>query len=285
MMSAPEVGMAELSAYEQRAREEIEAYFRQPEEGLLGRASRGLFKPVEALSERLVPDKLLELTGNGVEQLLKGIASLSDRTVDVEGLLAQARRFVEVDRLEQLKTHDLRVLDKLGDAVRQQHETLALLEGAGCGLGGAALLAADIPLLIGVAMRVVRLLGAAYGVDPFAPGEGVIAFKVFELACGGTRDRYAALLELEALRDELDGLEPQKRAEKAAVLASLIVSREAVKHIVGLLLSRKVFQAVPLAGAAVGAGFNYLFVQDVAEAARQTYRRRFLTDKLRIQAV
>ena len=29
-------------------------------------------------------------------------------------------------------------------------------------------------------MRVVRLTGASYGVDPFATGEGVIAFKVFE---------------------------------------------------------------------------------------------------------
>lgn len=283
-MVPTEAVMPELSPYEQRAKDEIERYFAEPDEGMLGRFSRGFFKPVEALSERLIPGRVLEMTGNAVEGVLKGIATLSDRTVDVDGVLAEAREFCEVDRLEQLTEQDLESLDRLAGSVVQKHEMMALLEGAGCGLGGAALLAADIPLLIGVSMRVVRLLSACYGVDPFQPGEGVIAFKVFELACAGTRDRYAALLELEALRDELDGLEPQRRAEKAAVVASLIVSREAVKRIVSLLISRKVFQTVPLAGAAVGASFNYMFVQDVAQAARQTYRRRFLTDKERGQA-
>ena len=129
-------------------------------------------------------------------------------------------------------------------------------------------------------MRVVRQLGAAYGVDPGQPGEGVIALKVFELAAGGTRDRYAELLQLDALKDELDGLEPSRRAEKAAVLAGLFMSKEGVR-IVTMLLSRKLMQSIPIAGAAVGAGFNYLFVSDVAETARAVYRRRFLVEKER----
>jgi len=268
-----------LSPYEQRAQSEIEAFFTTPDDGLMGRVSKTLFRPVEMLTERLVPDRVLEAAGVGVEGVLKGIAHLSDRTVGVEKVIALARQTAEVDSVEELKTLDLEALDAVADEIAQQHEMIALLEGAGCGLGGAALLAADIPLLFGVAMRVVRLLGASYGVDPFAPGEGVIAFKVFELAGGGTRDRFARLLELEALQDELDGLEPQARAEKAAVLASLIISREATKRIVSLLISRKIFQTLPLAGAVVGAGFNYMFVQDIGNTAKQVYRRRFLSDK------
>lgn len=274
-----------LSKYEQAAQKEIEAYFLGPEEGLLGRVSRTLFKPVEVVTERLIPDKVLEMAGNGVENILKGIAAVSDRTVDTDKIIAEARKHVEVDTLEDLSKQDLAILDAVAEEVCRQHETIAMLEGAGCGIGGAALLAADIPLLFGVAMRAVRQLGATYGFDPFLPGEGVAAFKVFELACGGTRDRYARLLELDALQDELDGLEPQARAEKAAVLASLIMSREAVKRVVSLLFSRKLLQAVPVAGAVVGAGFNYLFVQDVGEAARQVYRRRFLSRKSRIGPV
>lgn len=271
----------ELSSYEAEALRETEAWFRTPEDGLLGRFSRGLFKPVEALSERLIPDRVLEVAGRGVEGALKGIATLSDRTVDVGSVVGQARKHVEVDGLEDLRQVDLAILDKVAAEIASQHELLALLEGAGCGAGGLALLAADIPLLFGVAMRVVRQVGAIYGVDPFQPGEGVVALKVFELACGGTRDRYAELLQLDALQDELDGLEPQRRAEKAAVLASLFMSREAVKRIVSLLFSRKLFQTVPLAGALVGAGFNYLFVGDVSETARMVYRRRFLLEKQR----
>ena len=44
------------------------------------------------------------------------------------------------------------------------------------------------------------------------------------------RDRFITVFGrkpvLEALRDELDGLEPQSRAEKAAVLAGMIVTRK-----------------------------------------------------------
>ena len=271
----------ELTSYEAEALREIEAWFKSAEDGLLGRLSRGLFKPVEALSERLIPDKVLEVSGRGVEGILKGIATLSDRTVDTRAVIHQVRKQVEVDSLEELKQLELALLDQAAEEVASQHQLMGLLEGAGCGAGGLALLAADIPLLFGVCMRVVRQLGAVYGVDPARPGEGVVALKVFELACGGTRDRYAELLQLDALQDELDGLEPQRRAEKAAVLASLFMSREAVKRIVSLLFSRKLFQTVPLAGALVGAGFNYLFVSDVSETARQVHRRRFLLDKQR----
>jgi hypothetical protein len=274
-----------LSTYEKKAIEEVEAYFRSSEDGLLGRVSKTLFKPVESFAERLVPDSILEAAGNGVEAALRGIHNLSDRTVDVEPVLREARRLTEVvDTVADLRRQDLRICDKVAEEVASKHGLVAALEGAGCGLGGFALLAADIPLLFGVAMRVVRQLAVAYGVDPAAPGESVLGLKVFELASGGTRDRYAELLQLDALRDELDGLEPQKRAEKAAVLATMFMSREAVKRVVSIIISRKLLQTVPLVGAAVGAGFNYLFVSDVGETARMVYRRRFLTEKMKVEA-
>ena len=276
--SIPRSGVS-LSPQEAKALADTEAFFRSAEEGLLGRVSRSLFKPVEILTERLIPDKILEMAGNGVAGVLKGIATLSDQTLSPERVLRIARQHLEVDTLEDLGCAPLEVIDEVSRDVLSEHQTLAALEGAGCGVGGFALLAADIPLLFGVTLRSVRQVGMAYGVDPNTAGEGVIAFKIFELACGGTRDRYARLLELDTLLDELDGLEPQRRAEKAAVLASLIVTREAVKRIVSLLLGRKLLQAVPVAGAVVGAGFNYLFVQDVGETARQIYRRRWLLAK------
>ena len=48
-------------------------------------------------------------------------------------------------------------------------------------------------------------------------------------------------------------------------------------------MTRKLAQLIPIAGAAVGAGFNYFFVSDVAETACQVYRKRFLDEKLRRQ--
>ena len=273
-----------LNAAEQRALDETETYFRDPGESILGRASRAVFRPVEALAERLVPDRFLELAGGGVEGVLKGISSISDKTLDLGGVLREARKYAEVDDVEDMKSQPLDVVDRVAEACSSQGQLLAALEGAGCGAGGVALLAADIPLLFGVCMRTVRHIGACYGVDPKLPGEDVIAFKVFELACGGTQDRYAELLEIDTLADELDGLEQSQRAEKAAVLAGLFMSREAIKSIVGKLLPRKVFQTIPLAGTLVGAGFNYMFVADVAKTASMVYRRRFLYSRAKTSA-
>ena len=273
-----------LNAEEQRALDATEKFFREPGESLLGRASRAVFRPVEALTERLVPDRVLELAGGGVEGVLKGIATISDKTLDLGGVLREARKHAEVDWIEELKDQPLKVVDTIAEASTSQGQLLAALEGAGCGAGGVALLAADIPLLFGVCMRTVRHIGACYGVDPELPGEDVIAFKVFELACGGTQDRYAELLEIDTLADELDGLEQSQRAEKAAVLAGLFMSREAIKKIVSMLISRKVFQTIPLAGALVGAGFNYLFVADVAKTASMVYRRRYLYARAKVRS-
>lgn len=274
--------MPDMNDYERKAIEEVESYFKHPVEGALGRISRALFKPVELLTERIVPDALLETAGDAIEGALKGITSLSDKTVTTGQVLTEARRLgVAASTVSDLKAHDLQPLDQLSRAVASQNSLIALMEGAGCGLGGAALLAADIPLLFGIAFRVVRLIGCAYGVDPSFPHEKIIAFKIFELAAGGTRDRYGSLLELEALQDDLDGLDASERAEKAVVLSGLIASREAVKQITIMLMRRKLLQLIPIAGAAVGAGFNYLFVSDVAECARQVYRRRFLAEKQR----
>lgn len=271
-----------LSEYERKAIEEIEKYFKQPDEGPLGKISRALFKPVEVLTEKIVPDMLLESAGDAIEATLKGITSVSDKTVTTGQVLQEARRLgIAASTVSDLRAYDLQPLDQLSRAVASQNQLIALLEGAGCGLGGVALLAADIPLLFGIAFRVVRLVGCAYGIDPAVPTEKLIAFKIFELAAGGTRDRYGSLLELEALQDELDGLDSQERAEKAVVLSGLIASREAVKRIALMLMRRKLAQLIPIAGAAVGAGFNYLFVADVAECARQVYRRRFLSEKIK----
>ena len=72
-----------------------------------------------------------------------------------------------------------------------------------------------------------------------------------------------------------------RRIGEGAEPGTMFVSREAVKRLVSMLISRKLLQVVPIAGAVVGAGFNYLFVTDVGETARQVYRRRFVTDKAR----
>lgn len=266
-----------LTPYEEKVWEEVEQYFSEPEESAFGRFSRTVFKPVELVADRVIPERVLELVGDGVEKGLGAIGSMADRTVTADDVLGEFRELgVKADFLEDLNDADFRIMDDVGEAAISRNTLYALVEGAGCGAGGLALLAADIPLLLGLSFRIVRKVGICYGFDCEDPGEKAIAFKVFELAMGGTRERYDKLLELEALSDELDGLDPKERAEKAAVMGALLASREFVKKLAASLLSRKLAQGIPLIGGVIGGGFNFYFVRDVGHVAQQVYRRRVL---------
>jgi hypothetical protein len=267
-----------LTSYEEKIWQELEGYFARPDSGPMARFAQAVFKPVELIADRVVPDSALELLGDAIERGLKWVGEIADRSVDVDALLSRFDELgVAATGPEVLRDADFRIMDEVAQGAASSDSIAALLEGAGCGLGGVALIAADIPLLLGISFRVVRRVSLCYGFDPSDPAEKAIAFKVFELAIGGTRERYDRLLELDALYDELDGLDPKERAEKAAVLGALLISREFVKKLAALLLSRKLAQAIPIIGSVVGGGFNYAFVDDVGLVTRQVMRRRVLS--------
>jgi hypothetical protein len=269
-----------LTNYEEKVWEEVEQYFSEPESSAFGKFSRAVFKPVEMVADRMIPTKIMEMVGDAVEMGLRALGNLAAQTTGMEGTLEEFRSLgMDAEDIDDIRDSDLRIMDDVAEAAISQNTLYAGLEGAGCGLGGLALLAADIPLLLGLSFRTVRKVSTCYGFDPDDDGERAIAFKVFELAVGGTRERYDKLLELEALSDELDGLDPKERAEKAAVMGALLTTREVVKKLVATLLSRKVVQAIPLVGAAVGGGFNFYFVRDVGAVAQQVYRRRVLSQR------
>lgn len=267
-----------LTGYEEKVWEEVEQYFSEPEDSAFGKFSRAVFKPVEMVADRLIPTKVMEVVGDGVEMGLKTLGKVAAQTTGVNSTLDEFENLgMDADDIDDIRDADLRIMDDVCEAAISQNTLFAGLEGAGCGIGGLALLAADIPLLLGLSFRTVQKISTCYGFDPDDDGEKAIAFKVFELAVGGTRERYDKLLELEALSDELDGLDPKERAEKAAVMGALLTTREVVKKLVSSLLSRKIVQAIPLVGAAVGGGFNYYFVRDVGQVSQQVYRRRVLS--------
>jgi len=267
-----------LTEYESMVWEEVEEFFTEPEESAFGRFSRTAFKPIELVADRLMPKRLLEMIGDGVEKGLKSISAVAERTVESEDTLEEFRSLgVEAEQIGDLSDADFRIMDDVAEAAISQNTVLALLEGAGCGAGGIALLAADIPLLLGLSFRIVRKIATCYGFDAEDAGERAISFKIFEVGTGGTRERYEKLLELEALSDELDGLDPKERAEKAAVVGAMLASREVMKRLVASLVGRKLVQTLPIVGAVVGGGFNFYFVKDVATVAQMVYRKRVLS--------
>ena len=187
---------------------------------------------------------------------------------------------VEVDTVAGLRDRPLEELDALAKQYASENSVLAALSGGGAGLGGALLLAADIPVLFTINFRLIQQIAAAYGFPLKGPGYTPLVVAIFNVAASGSREAKSdALRELAVAASAVDG--GGYRARKAqGTLREQIghVPREIAKN----LGAQKLAQMIPIAGAAVGAGVNYWFTDQTAQAAVMLSRALYLERKERM---
>ena len=111
------------------------------------------------------------------------------------------------------------------------------------------------------------------------PAYRPLVLAIFNVAASGGRDaKSAALREISvAAAAFANELEYRGRVTGTFREQNRHVPREIAKNIVG----RKLAQTIPVAGAAVGAGINYWFTTETAEAAFMLFRAMYLEWKER----
>ncbi len=269
-----------LTPEEKRVRREIEAW--QHGKGtVLARAMNWAMTPVDWAVDRVAPPELIDRTGDGIRQFLSVLNDASEWTHADDDLLEKARgRGLDVERLEELRHEPLSELDPLARSLFTQNAVLAAVEGGGAGLGGAVLIAADVPLLFGINLRLIQQIGASYGFPMRGPSFRPLALSIFNAAASGSAAaRNEALREVSVAASAFS----EARGYKGRVTGTFRdqarnLPREIAKNLVG----RKLAQAVPVAGAAVGAGVNYWFTSETAEAAYMLFRALYLDWKERL---
>ncbi len=269
-----------LSPYEKEAQREIERW-QHGEASFLVKAFSWAMQPVDWVVNQVVPEDMMDQASSAVEQFLSVLNNASEWTYDANDLLQQARdKGLEVEDISDLRDQPLEVLDEIAKSLFTQNAMLAAVEGGGTGLGGAVLIAADIPLLFGINFRLIQQIGAAYGFVLKGPSSQPLVLSIFNVAASGeTRSKNDAIREISvagaAFANELD--------YKGRVTGTLRdqnrhLPREIAKNIVG----RKIAQTIPIAGAAVGAGINYWFTSETAETSFMLFRALYLERKERI---
>ncbi len=247
--------MSSLNDYERRALAEIAEFWHQQNrdgsralEQLLGSL------PLRWLGERLppVPARLLESVTDSVTACLELLKDGAYWTYSEAGILAVAReQGLHVSCVEALGRVPLERLDPLARAHFTENQLLAAVEGAGTGVGGLLLLAADVPALLTLALRTVQQIGAVYGFDMRDPVHTPLVLRVLGNAAG------------------------------AGDVARLELSKRLPREIAKSIARKKLAQWMPLAGAVAGAGFNYWFIGATARTAYMTFRERYLERKQR----
>ena len=192
---------------------------------------------------------------------------------------------LEVSDYRELRDQDIEKLDQLAHRYFGTNKVIAALEGAGCGWGGLALTAVDIPLLFTVSFRAVQQIGSCYGFNMEDPNMHPIMMSVFNAGSAASSTAKAgALADARVAALAFGKNWPYEKVAKytfTGVVARTL--KERTKHlpkdIAGNVTKRKFAQAIPIFGAVVGAGFNYWFVSNTVRAAYMIFREMYLQRK------
>lgn len=281
--------MAGLSDYERSALAEIEAWRSAPE----GPFSRALSTvaataPVKWLLEHTpsVPETITRPVANAVQGFLELLKDGAYWTYADNTILARAlEQGLQVKSLPELANQPLEGLDHLARSFFAENKVIAALEGGGTGLGGFVLIAADIPALFTVAFRTIQQIGASYGFDMRDPNMAPVVLGIIGVASGAEEAaKIAALTDMQVTAKMFAKNWTYKKVAERTMAggpaqALKQIAERLPREISKSITKRKLAQAIPLAGAAVGAGFNYWFIASTARTAYMTFRELYLTRK------
>ncbi len=268
-----------FSAYETTVRREIDAWQRD-RTSPVQQAIEWLMQPVDRFVERSVSPDLIDRASEKLSDTLSHLSDASTWTYEAEAMVhAARRRGLAVERAEDLRSQPLEVLDPMAREHFTENTILAAVEGGGTGLGGAALILADIPLLFTINFRLIQQISAVYGFPMREPKYRPLVVSIFNVAASGSAEaKSQALREISvaaaAFANELDY---KGRVSNTWRDQNRHLPREIAKNLVG----RKLAQTIPIAGAAVGAGINYWFTSEAANTTYMLMRALYLEHKER----
>lgn len=181
----------------------------------------------------------INFVGGQVEDGLKLLPSGAKSTID------------EVVRVALRQSYDLASRSRTGRGQDfgsdRLHKVVGTLSGAVGGFGGLPTAIAELPFATTVIFRAVHHVAVTYGEDPAAPETRMECLAVFGAGGPGSAD------------DGIDTAFIGARLSISGAAVNGLISKVAPKF--AAILSQKLAtQAVPVLGAAAGAGTNYAFI-------------------------
>ena len=170
-----------------------------------------------------------------------------------------------VPSLVRLKEVPIEHLDRVAAKLIRDAERLALVEGAGLGLGGLITFLPDASFLTIITLRLIQRLALLYG---FETRESEQRIEMWKAAAAATGIDYGKDL---AGKQMCEKIAPRVAKELAAKLGA-----ESAEKWVGRM--------IPLASSAIGGALNFSFVRGWGRRAQRHLRARHLEAKARAAA-
>jgi len=155
-------------------------------------------------------------------------------------------------------------IDVVADSVIRAGMKVAAVEGAGLGLGGLITIVPDLGILSAITMRTIEKLSLVYGFQ-YKTDEEIAELWVAAASAAGV-DVSREFVEKEVVNKFV----PKVIQKIAAKASAEVVEKWAAR-------------VIPLASSAIGAGLNYWFVRAWGQRAKQHFRERHLSLRMRPQ--
>ncbi|MGN7360148.1 EcsC family protein [Paenibacillus sp. SAF-054] len=279
----------EETAYLVEELKKIEAWEKdQKQAWFWERLSRLPFMLLDRLTPKLIRDKLGDALGEVgrflqtggqylVQQksVLKLLQAASQNRQEAETARQEDAESGSLDEdftLEKAADLPLYIMDRTADELIGRRVKFAAAQGATTGVGGVFTLAVDIPMVLGMSLKVLQEMALCYGYDPRSEQERVFIVKCLQFASADIVGKKAVLEELAAFEEDGKSLQ---------VFSQIQGWREVVQTYRDSFGWKKLFQLVPVAGMFFGSISNKGTIEDVAEAGRMLYRKRRIVARLK----
>jgi len=234
--------------YTMKVNEELHFWKRKmtKRSGLISRTS----KKAQIKVNGLIPEKFHKLMTESIKNMVK--ATLVGSNITTKKKQSTALSLYERDELFKEKLSAFR--------------KTAVIEGAGTGAGGIMLGLVDFPLLLSIKMKFLFEAAAVYGFDTKEYEERLFILHVFQLAFSSEATRKETLSIIENWEEE-------------KLLITDMDWRDFQQEYRDYIDLVKMFQLIPGFGAIVGAFANYNLLDQLGEAAMNSYRLRLMQGK------
>ncbi|WP_342538232.1 EcsC family protein [Sporosarcina sp. FSL K6-1540] len=231
--------------YTMKVQEELHFWKRKmtKRSGIISRTS----KKAQMKVNGLIPEKFHQVMTESIKNMVK--VTLVGSTITTKKRQSTVLSLYERDELFKEKLSSFR--------------KTAVIEGAGTGAGGIMLGLVDFPLLLSIKMKFLFEAAAVYGFDTNEYEERLFILHVFQLAFSSEETRKETLSIIENWEEE-------------KLLIADMDWRDFQQEYRDYIDLVKMFQLIPGFGAIVGAFANYNLLDQLGEAAMNSYRLRLM---------
>lgn len=275
-MQAPD--RLNISAYERQALVEITEW-RNPPDTWMSQASRKAAESWGAVTELVTKIPGVEWT---MENVISGLLELTNEiTQDSVWTEAVLKDFEgkghSLAGLDDIRGLDLEHVDRVMSGLDKKYIGLASAEGVATGAAGAAGIVPDLVALVALNLRAAGETATYCGFDMSDPQERLFALQILDhVANSGNSTKDVTLAPAVRTASRVARKQSTDFIEQVG-LGNVV---EGIVRRLGMnLTEKKMAQMVPVTGALLGGGLNYLYTTKVCRHCHFLYRERFLEAK------